>query len=361
MARSFWHQLVAAAPAADPALTVLGAELFWAFGRSGAALAQLEELPTAEESPLEMADLFPQGTDLARRHGGEEWLQELCLLLRSHGQIRAAEQLRHQVGQAWPPSEPQVVRTLHHAACSGGTLISRCLAALPDVVVLSELNPLNRHGEAFNPSHPLALYALQTDPLPPEVLQAEFLGQIGQVLALCGARGSDLVIRDHSHSDFFLGAAVAPLQPVRAWLAPGHPLLSAVTLRHPLDSWLGLMAASWHTQMEPATLRSYCTRYQAFLDAYVDLDWIHYEDFCRQPEPVFRELCDALGLPCDTTALERFPSVKLSGDSGRSSDRIELPPRRTLPEAVRRELADPATARELRRLCERMGYRAAPE
>lgn len=355
-ARRLWRRLAAAAPTVDPALTVLGAELCWAFGRSGAARAHLEPLPTTADGPLVLTELFPQGTDLARRHGGEDWLREVYLQLRSHQQIRAAEQLRHQVGKNCPPLEPCVVRTLHHVACSGGTLISRCLAALPDVVVLSELNPTNRYGPAFNPSHPLALYALQADPLPPEVVQAEFIGQIAQVLDLCGARGSDLVIREHSHSDFFLGAAVAPIQPVRHWLAPRHPLLSAVTLRHPLDSWLGLKAAGWHDQLEPATLRSYCTRYQAFLEAYDDLDWFHYEDFCRDPERVFAEICDVLGLPCDTSALERFASVKLSGDSGRSSDRIELRPRRPLPDDVRSELADPTTARELRQLCRRMGY-----
>jgi len=129
-------------------------------------------------------------------------------------------------------------------------------------------------------------------------------------------------------------------------------------VRHPLDSWLGLLAAGWHTQFVPSTLRAYCVRYQAFLDAYDDLDWIHYEAFCRQPEPVFRELCDALCLPCEVSALERFAAVKLSGDSGRSSDRIELRPRRPLPEAVRSELADPTTSRALQQLCVRMGYGA---
>jgi hypothetical protein len=210
-----------------------------------------------------------------------------------------------------------VVRTLHHLACSGGTLISRCLAALPDVVLLSELNPTNRHGPAFNPSHPLALYAALGEPLPPEVVQAEFQHQMQQVLALCADRGADLVIREHSHSDFCLGSEVAPFQPVRAWLAPRHPLLSVVTLRHPLDSWLGLVAAEWHTQLEPATLRCYCERCQAFLDAYDDLEWIHYEAFCRQPVSEFRRLCDVLCLRFEATALERFAAIELSGNSGR--------------------------------------------
>ncbi len=355
-ARRLWRHLLAAAAGTDPALTVLGAELSWAFGRNGDTLAQLETLPTADEQPLELADLFPQGTALAALHGGDPWLQELHARLRRHHQIRAAEQLRQQAGRGWYRVDPPVVRTLHHLACSGGTLISRCLAALPDVLLLSEVNPTNRHGAAFNPSHPLALLALQGEPLPQGVVRAEFLGQIEQVLGLGAARGADLVIRDHSHSDFCLGNGVSPFQPLRAWLAPRHPLLSVVTLRHPLDSWLGLVAAGWHTQLEPPSMRSYCARYHAFLDAYDDLDWIHYETFCRQPEPVFRLLCDRLCLPCDPSALERSATIELSGDSGRRSDRIEPRPRRPIPEAVQAELADPATAQEMRRLCRRMGY-----
>jgi hypothetical protein len=63
------------------------------------------------------------------------------------------------------------------------------------------------------------------------------------VLFLCGAQESDLLIRDPSHSDFFLATETAALQTVRAWLAYRHLLLSVVTLRHPLESWLRLGAA----------------------------------------------------------------------------------------------------------------------
>ena len=115
-AGNLWRRLVAAAPRDDPALTVLGAELCWAFGRSGAALSHLETLPTAADGPLVLAELFPQGTGLARRHGGDDWLLKLYHHLRSLQQILAAEQLRHQMGKTWPSVEPPVVRTLHHVA-----------------------------------------------------------------------------------------------------------------------------------------------------------------------------------------------------------------------------------------------------
>ena len=33
------------------------------------------------------------------------------------------------------------LRIIHHLACSGGTLISKCISALPNVYLLSELHP----------------------------------------------------------------------------------------------------------------------------------------------------------------------------------------------------------------------------
>src|SRR5690606_18702694 len=38
------------------------------------------------------------------------------------------------------------LRIIHHFACSGGTLICKCLAAQPNVFLLSELHPTTRLG-----------------------------------------------------------------------------------------------------------------------------------------------------------------------------------------------------------------------
>ena len=38
------------------------------------------------------------------------------------------------------------IRIIHHFACSGGTLISRCLSSMPNVFLLSEVHP---HSELY--------------------------------------------------------------------------------------------------------------------------------------------------------------------------------------------------------------------
>ncbi len=45
------------------------------------------------------------------------------------------------------PTEPEPIRTIHHFACTGGTLISKCLACMPNTQLLSEVEPFSRMQE----------------------------------------------------------------------------------------------------------------------------------------------------------------------------------------------------------------------
>ena len=51
-------------------------------------------------------------------------------------------------------SQKITLRSIHHLACTGGTLISKCIASMPDVALISEVNPMNRFGQDFCPSNP---------------------------------------------------------------------------------------------------------------------------------------------------------------------------------------------------------------
>src|SRR5690606_26210779 len=42
------------------------------------------------------------------------------------------------------------VRIVHHFACTGGTLICKCIAAMPNTQLLSEVNPLNAFSEVMD-------------------------------------------------------------------------------------------------------------------------------------------------------------------------------------------------------------------
>jgi hypothetical protein len=243
---------------------------------------------------------------------------------------------------------------VHHLACTGGTVISKCLAAMPRVALVSEVNPLNRFGSKFEPTNPLLLLERSYRELTLEEVQEDFLSRMAQAVKICRNDGMDLVIRDHSHTDFCMGAAPREFSPIRDFLADQYELVSVVTVRHPLDSYLGLVAQGWHTQFTPNTLEEYCRRYLAFLDRYSDLPLRRYEDFCSSPEAFMQELCELLELEYSPTFLERFGTFKLSGDSGRvSTTEITPRPRRAIPDEVQGDLESSVS---YKRLLEELGY-----
>jgi hypothetical protein len=47
-----------------------------------------------------------------------------------------------QVTNSYKKPKP-VIRVIHHLACSGGTLISKCISAMPNVYLLSEAHPFS--------------------------------------------------------------------------------------------------------------------------------------------------------------------------------------------------------------------------
>ena len=73
------------------------------------------------------------------------------------------------------------IRVVHHWACSGGTIISRSLAQLPRVVLLSEVHPL---------AH-LRLHPPSSGYQPTDVVQQLSLARNGRDPALCIAAWRD--------------------------------------------------------------------------------------------------------------------------------------------------------------------------
>jgi hypothetical protein len=251
------------------------------------------------------------------------------------------------------PNKP-LIHTVHHLACTGGTVISKCLAAMPRVALVSEVNPLNRFGSDFEPTNPLLLLERSHRDLTLDEIKEDFLSRMAQAAKICRNDSMNLVIRDHSHSDFCMGEAPRGLTPICDFLAEHYDLTSVVTVRHPLDSYLSLVAQGWHRQFTPSTLEEYSLRYLAFLDRYRNLPLRRYEDFCIDPEAFMQELCERLELEYSRRFLERFGSIKLSGDSGRGSNsEITARPRRTIPEDVQAETKSSASYSQL---LEELGY-----
>lgn len=250
------------------------------------------------------------------------------------------------------------IRTIHHFACTGGTVFSKCIAAMPNVQLLSEVDPLSLQrldptAPIFAPTDMIRLLRQATSAVPNDALIRLFEAELGVVYGMATARGMYLVIRDHTHSHFCTGDTLEPRPTLRELVQAVAPTRSLVTVRDPVDTWLSLKSHKW-VHFAPATFDEYCRRYLAFLDRHDDVPVLRYEDFTREPEAEVRRACGILELPYFDGFMRVFNVFHLTGDSGRKPARgVSAPPAREGRDAVLAEAADSAHYADL---AARLGY-----
>ncbi len=254
-----------------------------------------------------------------------------------------------------PVAEP--LRTLHHFACTGGTLISRCIACMPNVQLLSELDPLSPGPAAagkprFAPTDMVAQLRQSTRGTDRSLILDLFRSDLRVILADAASRGQRLVVRDHSHSHFCRGPAVAERPTLLQIVSEAVPALALVTVRHPLDAFASLSLNGW-LQFSPPTLDEYCHRHLQFLDAYAGVPVVRYEDFVDSPMDTMGVICRHLDLPFQPHFEELYQAFHITGDSGRAGRRIARHPRQA--EATAR-LPEALKSHRYIELCERLRY-----
>jgi len=227
---------------------------------------------------------------------------------------------------------PEPIRTVHHFACTGGTLISKCIAAMPNTQLLSEVDPLSTPAKSpaqpqFAPTDMVKLMRQSTRGVSDELIIELFLNNLEIIYSEAVNAGQRLVLRDHAHSHFCKGNDIPERPSLCEMITPKFPVRSVVTVRHPIDSYLSLKSNGW-THFNPATFDEYCKRYVAFLRAYEGVPIVRFENFVAEPQQTMQEICTILDLPYNEQFMDLFSVNQLTGDSGRSGDVIESRPRR---------------------------------
>ena len=257
-------------------------------------------------------------------------------------------------------SGPEPVRSIHHFGASGGTLISRCIALMPNVTLLSEIDPLSYLGlsrdpvqrHTFRPTDLIHAGRVALRPIDDATAQATFAAGLGALhQALC-AEGHQLVLRDHAHSQFCSDVDPGGRPTLYEMLKNEHAVRSIVTVRHPLDSFLSLIANRWQ-HFSPFTLEEYARRYQLFLDRHSDLEIVRYEEVVADPDAALQHICSVLELDFIPGTASLLNVVRMSGMSGRQSRGISSRPRRPIPKEISRQFA---TSPGFAKLCRRLEY-----
>ena len=249
------------------------------------------------------------------------------------------------------------IRTIHQFACTGGTVISRCIAALPSVFLVSELDPLSRLGvnpqkPRFAPSDLVLHLHYSIRAVDDEDILAVFLPALNGLLGLCDQRGQRLVLRDHAHSIYCAGDGIRDRPSLDQIVRRLRPVLSLVTVRHPMESYLSLLRNRWE-HYTPRGIDAYSDRYLRFLDDHAHLPVMRYEHLAAGPAPRLSATAAIPAMPCDAGAIDLFNVIPMTGDSGRKGNLIAPRPARPVPAALAAAAAESAS---FARLCDRLGY-----
>jgi hypothetical protein len=264
------------------------------------------------------------------------------------------------------PSEsresPGPLRIIRGLGGNGSTFLSRVLASLDNVVLLSETNPLSANLFAFglNPVRQIESNYPQLDfgPYAGHVAElgvpALFGRYIERLHAHCLARNLALVIRDYNYVDY-IGTPFTMSAPGRSSLdvaLSDVPLRQILLIRHPAAQFLSLAA---HPELKNGLeIRGFLTGYRGILDDYGESGLTRYEDVFARFEDGIRRIADELRLPYAPGMLDRLASTDWM--TGNEKGKSTLGPR-AMPAPLTDEARAPFRSfADYRAICDACGY-----
>ena len=224
------------------------------------------------------------------------------------------------------------IRIVHNLARTGGTLISKCLGCMNDVILLSEIhpagsqlyNPIQQAHEWFNLITPADFNTIKTKK------NYSFLDAIELISKRCNKKNKTLIIRDWSHLDFmaipYLSYPSHHLTITKV-LQKKFTTIDTITVRHPIDQWLSLRKLA--VMKNKLTVDMFLHGYLNFAKYAVQYGFVRFEDFVRCPDAELTTLCARLDLPFDSQYKQRWSTYnKITGDFSGSNKEITPLPRK---------------------------------
>ena len=312
------------------------------------------ELHNSQEKLCNLSSKIKSLIDWAEKDGSPQHQKEQAIAIRIASSRAKTQDKLSRIYQK------PVIRSIHHLACTGGAIICKCIASMPETALISEMSPMSSSSTAFELENPMLLPEKNYLALNAKEQITDFRAQIHQALELCKNDDVDLILRDNNHKWFHHGSETSKIVPIRDTLANDYVLISVVTVRHPLDSYMyvndftRLTNEGWEKQFHINDLNEYSKKYLAFLQKHSSLKIIRYEEFCADPPKVMNELCEILELEYVDDFIKNLEKFRPSGDNGRTMlEATGLRPKRSIPEEVKSEVQTSAYYREL---IQHLGY-----
>jgi hypothetical protein len=193
---------------------------------------------------------------------------------------------------------------------SGGTVLNQCLGSLPNVLILSEVNPLGG-GWGRQGSHSLTTVKAQAKHWYGVELGSDgFVENILELEKVCLNSQLHLVVRDwpfvnfvpYEDNHFEPSNTLLTLE----MLERNCDLIPFVLVRDSIDVWISLRIP----------MRQFFRYYLRYVEEILakELPFFKYEDFCDNPGQVLREICTCTGLQYSNSYQNYASFDKVNGD-----------------------------------------------
>lgn len=196
-------------------------------------------------------------------------------------------------------------------------MIAKCISAMDNVVLLSEVHPsaMRRH----HPLHQSIMwYGLPTPAGLDDLLSgpANFTACAEAIAKAARAKGRSLVIRDWTHLDYTGVPYIVPSLRLRTAeaLSQGNTVHQGCTVRHPIAQWRSLRRLAIMNQAG-LTVPTFFVGYREFAKVAARIGFIRYEDFCEAPDRELGRLCEMLRIDFDPGYRDRWHTIRnMTGD-----------------------------------------------
>jgi hypothetical protein len=234
------------------------------------------------------------------------------------------------------------LRTIHHLACTGGTVICKAINSMNNTIVISEINP-NRLQYRFNPFDPTQLLLGNPRLQNNKALRSNiFLGRVMECHKISKNINCNLILRDHSDSDYMMAKDIGSIKNRSSLLdilLKHFDISSILSIRDPVESYISASSRGWTKSV--IDFDDYCRRFELIVETYSSLGCkiVRYEDFCENPHNTMKIICEYFDISLNDNFEENFFKSQMTGDSGRgkSLKRIQTLEPKVLPQKLKDE------------------------
>ena len=209
------------------------------------------------------------------------------------------------------------VLSIHHMPASGGTIFSKSIAGMKNVVAISEIHPTESNDRRSMIFQYWRGYNKNLFQIHKEPIEQIFLEKVKLILTSIDDKQT-LLLRDHIHADFRLhGSYKSSMKKI---LHENFFNISIATIRDPIETWISMRDHRW-THLRPD---AFCKLYLEFLADFNEQQIFKYEDLVACPDKTLEKICDYFSIEFSQDYAHQIETFKhFTGNSGRKGNIIK--------------------------------------